>query len=199
MKVTAVVGSYRRGGVVDTLVDAVLEGARAAGAETRIIHLLDARIEFCRNCRECAQTPGPARGVCPLPDEMGAILDEIAASDAVVLASPMNFWTVTAVMKRFIERLVCFAYWPWGMGAPKTRPPDRARRGLIVVSSAAPAPLARWTTRMVPLMRSVLRLFGVRRPEVLFVGLCALRERQPLPEKTLRRARALGGKLTLPL
>jgi multimeric flavodoxin WrbA len=50
---------------------------------------------------------------------MGAILDEIAASDAVVLASPMNFWTVTALMKRFIERLVCFAYWPWGMGARK--------------------------------------------------------------------------------
>lgn len=57
MKVTAVVGSYRRGGVVDTLVDAVLEGARAAGAETRIIHLLDARIEFCRNCRACRRRP----------------------------------------------------------------------------------------------------------------------------------------------
>ena len=199
MKVTAVVGTYRRDGVVDTLVDAVLEDARAAGAETRKIHLLDARVEFCRNCRACTQTPGPERGVCPLPDEMGAILDEIAASDAVVLASPMNFWTVTALMKRFIERLVCFAWWPWGMGAPKTRPPDRARRGLIVASSAAPAPLARWMTRMVPLMRSVLRMLGVRRPEVLFVGLCALRERQRLPEKTLRRARALGAKLALPL
>jgi hypothetical protein len=31
----SVVGTYRRDGVVDTLVDAVLEGARAAGAETR--------------------------------------------------------------------------------------------------------------------------------------------------------------------
>ena len=41
-----------------------------------------------------------------------ALLNELERSDAIVLASPMNFWTVTAVMKRFIERLLGSA-WPW--------------------------------------------------------------------------------------
>jgi hypothetical protein len=48
---------------------------------------------------------------------------------------------------------------------------------------------------MVPLMRSVLRMLGVRRPEVLFVGLCALRERQRLPKKDAPARARLGGKL----
>ncbi|MGO9612072.1 MAG: flavodoxin family protein [Dissulfurispiraceae bacterium] len=52
---------------------------------------------------------------------MGAIIEAIEASDAIVLGSPMNFGTVTAVMKKFIDRLVCFAYWPWGVNAPKIR------------------------------------------------------------------------------
>ena len=70
---------------------------------------------------------------------MNAILDEIDRSDALVLASPMNFWTVTAVMKRFIERLICFAYWPWGMHAPKMRNKLKTKRAVVVVSSAAPS------------------------------------------------------------
>lgn len=27
----------------------------------------------------------------------------------------MNFGSVTAIMKRFIERLTVYAYWPWGL------------------------------------------------------------------------------------
>jgi multimeric flavodoxin WrbA len=51
---------------------------------------------------------------------------------AVMLGSPMNFWTVTALMKRFIERLVCYAYWPWGIVAPQTRKGPRDKRAVVV-------------------------------------------------------------------
>jgi len=94
--------------------DEVLLAAREAGAETTKIYLLDKHIEFCSNCRTCTQEAGREPGKCPIADDMRAILDEIKGSDAIVLASPMNFWTVTALMKRFIERLVCFAFRPRG-------------------------------------------------------------------------------------
>ncbi len=62
--VVAVVGSYRTGGATESAVEAVLEGARAKGAETRIFHLRDQHIEFCRNCRACTQAPGTERVRC---------------------------------------------------------------------------------------------------------------------------------------
>ena len=142
MRITAIVGSYRKDGVIDQAVDEMLAAAREAGAETTKIYLVDTRIEFCTNCRLCAQQEGAARGLCPIADQMGDVLDQVEASDAIILASPTNFATVTALMKRFIERLVCYAYWPWGMTAPKVRNRQMPRRAVLVASSAAPALLA---------------------------------------------------------
>ena len=129
MRVIAILGTYRKGGVIDTAVDEILASAREVGAETTKLHLIDKHIEFCTNCRTCTQQEGPRHGECTLVDDMSGILDEIDRSDAIVLASPMNFWTVTAVMKRFIERLVCYAYWPWGSLGPKMRSKSRNRSG----------------------------------------------------------------------
>ena len=30
-----------------------------------------------------------------------------------------NFFNVTAVTRRFIERLICYACWPWGKKDPQ--------------------------------------------------------------------------------
>jgi multimeric flavodoxin WrbA len=63
-RVVAIVGSYRKGGVTETAVEAILEGARAKGADTQFIRLSDHPLEFCTNCRRCTQDPGEARGTC---------------------------------------------------------------------------------------------------------------------------------------
>ncbi|MFH1716170.1 MAG: flavodoxin family protein [Planctomycetota bacterium] len=125
VKVVGIVGSYRKGRTIDSAVSAVLEGAEAAGAKTKKIYLLDMRIEFCSNCRSCMQEKGgPARGKCVHNDDMDGILAEIDQADAIVLAAPVNVGNVTAIMKRFVERLAPYAYWPWGEApAPAPRPP----------------------------------------------------------------------------
>lgn len=193
--IIAIIGTYRKGGVIDRLTDAVLDGARAAGATAEKVYLIDTHIEFCTNCRTCTQEPGAQRGTCVIEDDMRDLLERIRAADALVLASPMNFWTVTAVMKRFIERLVCFAWWPWGAPAPKTRPTDQGKRAVVLASSAAPALLARLATRMVGLLKSAAKLLGARKVDVLFVGLSARKREQPLSPRVLRKARRLGEKL----
>lgn len=195
MKVVAIVGTYRKGGVIDSAVDQILEAAGEEGAEVEKIYLVDKHIEFCSNCRTCTQQPGDTHGMCPVRDDMSTILDTIENADAFVLASPMNFWTVTAVTKKFIERLVCFAYWPWGVPAPKARNVPRTRRAIVVASSAAPAPLARIVTRMVGLMKSAARLLGAAKIDVLFIGLAAQEPHQKLSSRVCKRARRLGKKL----
>ena len=120
-KIVAIVGSYRKGGTVDAAVEAVLAGAREHGAATHTIYLTEQHIEFCQNCRTCTQTPGEARGTCPQHDDLAAILSEIDAADGVVLGAPVNCFNVTAIFRRFLERLVGCCYWPWGQPMPRMR------------------------------------------------------------------------------
>jgi multimeric flavodoxin WrbA len=195
MKITAIVGTYRKGHVIDAAVDEILAAAREAGAETAKIYLIDKHVEFCTNCRTCTQGEGPRRGECAIEDDMQAILDEIDRSDALVLASPMNFWTVTAVMKRFIERLVCYAYWPWGSLGPKMRSKLKTKRAVVVISSAAPSLMARLMTRMVGLLKSVAGLLGAKTIGVLSIGLAAGEQKADIGQRARRKAQRLGRKL----
>ncbi len=194
-KVTAIVGTYRKGGIIDTAVDEILASAREQGALAEKIHLTDTRIEFCTNCRTCAGQAGHERGTCPLSDDMAGILDKVEQSDALVLASPMNFGTVTAIMKRFIERLICYACWPWEAMVPRKRTKENPRRAVVVVSSAAPAFLARYTTRITGLLKQAADLMGAGTTGVLFIGLAARKPHQDIGARARRKARRLGKKL----
>jgi multimeric flavodoxin WrbA len=192
IRITAIIGSYRKGGIIDSAVDEILASAREEGAETVKVYLMDKHIEFCTNCRTCTQQLGQKRGECPIEDDMCSILDEIERSDAIVLASPMNFGTVTALMKRFIERLVCFSYWPWGKAAPRIRNKLINKRAVIVSSSAAPSFMARLMTGIIGLMKKVSELLGARTVGVLFIGLAARRQRQEIGKRARKKSRRLG-------
>lgn len=170
MKLTAVLGTYHKTGIINSAVDEILAAAASEGAEVRKIHLLDHRIEFCRNCQACTQEPGEARGRCPIEDDVPAILDALDTADAFVLACPMNFWTVTALMKAFIERLTCYGYWPWDRSAPQHRIAQKRKRAIVVASCAAPGPIGRYLTDMSRLLKRTAGLLGARRVNVLFIG-----------------------------
>jgi putative NADPH-quinone reductase len=197
IRVTAVIGSYRKGGASDSAVDEVLFAAAALGAEVNKIYLIDRSISFCTNCRSCMQNEDPVQGQCVLPDDVPEILKTLEDSDAIVLACPMNFGTVTALMKQFIERLACFAYWPWGMRAPKVRRATRPRRAVVIVSSAAPALITRFSSGMVKLLKNAAGLLGARTIGVLSIGLVAGRPKPVLTARTRNKARRLGEKLVL--
>lgn len=195
VKVVAIVGSYRKGGVIDQVVDELLASAAAAGAEVEKIYLLDTHIEFCTNCRLCTQQPGAARGICPVADQMARVLDLVEGCQGLVLASPTNIGSVTALMKRFVERLVCYAYWPWGVPSPKPRSRGSRRRAVLVASSAAPAFMARLATPVMRTLKRSAELLGAKSVGTIFVGLAAMRERQTVGKGALEKARLLGRKL----
>jgi len=81
-KIVAIVGTYRKGKVIDTLASEVLRGAADGGAETEKIYLVDKHIEFCENCRTCVQEKDVGRrGTCVHDDDMAGILDKVDAAD----------------------------------------------------------------------------------------------------------------------
>ena len=124
----AISGSYRDDGTIDQAVAIAVAAARRAGAEVEVVHLRNYPIGFCRNCRECTQVTGDVPGQCVLHDGMATLIRKIETADGFILASPTNFYTVTAIFKRFMERLVVYAYWPWGAHGPRFRNRPLTRR-----------------------------------------------------------------------
>ncbi len=196
-KVVAIIGTYRKNHITDTAVTAVLDAAQRAGAETEKIYLIDKHIEFCTNCRTCTQQPDTGkRGTCPTEDDMPAILDQIDSADALVLASPVNFFTVTAVTKKFIERLVCYAYWPWSTPMPKGRIKKPDKKAVIITSTACPAFLARLLVRNSPkLLKAAATCLGAKTVATLYFGAIAMNPDDQLSKKALNRCRRAGQKL----
>ncbi|MCX6178329.1 MAG: NAD(P)H-dependent oxidoreductase [Chlorobiales bacterium] len=194
--ILAVVGTYRKGGIIDTAVDEILSSAKGNGAETRKIYLIDTVLSFCTNCRSCTQQEGQQYGACMLDDDMKSVLQELEWADSIVLASPMNAGTVTAVMKVFIERLVCTAYWPWGSPAPKNRNPQKKKRAVLVASSAAPALMARFMEGdILGRLKSAASMLGACTIGTLFIGLAAQHPHQGIGKRAIKKARLLGQKL----
>ena len=197
MRIAAITGSYRRGGVTDQAVEAVLAGAREAGAETRLVNLLDLKIEFCNNCRSCTQEPGEKRGACVLRDDLDALLDAVDAADGLVLAAPVNCFNVTAIFRRCMERMLPYAYWPWGAGAPKMRLRAR-RRAVLITSSAMPSIFGRVATGAMRALRGTASALGFRPAGSLFIGMASLRKDASPSARELEKARALGRRLASP-
>ena len=202
--VLAVDGSYRRGGITDQLVDAVLGAAEAAGARCERVHLIDVPIAFCMNCRTCAAEDlgtAPVRGTCQVQDGMAALLARLDAADALVLAAPVNVGGITAVTRRFMERLICYSYWPWGQPVPKLRRDlvegaHRHRRpALLLTSSAAPSLLGRIMENPLKELKQAALVLGCEPVGRLWHGLSAQEPRQTVRAGTARRAAALGKRL----
>jgi NAD(P)H-dependent FMN reductase len=199
MKVLALSGSYREGGITEQAIAAVLAGAKAEGAEVEMVRLADRRIEFCNNCRQCMQTPGDELGVCTLPeDDMEALLAACAGADVLVVAAPVNIGSTTALMKRFIERLAPTAHWPWGQPAPGYRNWIEKKRlaAVLITSSAAPSVLGRIAGFSgLKDLRWVARSFQARVVATRWYGLTAQDMPPELGAKRARDAEALGRKV----
>ena len=198
IKVVGIVGSYRKGKTIDSAVSAVLKGAKAKGAETKKIYLLDEHIEFCTNCRSCAQEKVEARrGKCVHDDDMEGILAEIDEADAVVLGAPINFGNVTAIMKRFIERLIPYSYWPWGKAvAPVYRIKKLDKKAITVTSSACPAFIGRiLMPGALSMLKKAARIMGAKVVKSLYFGPVCKQEDSQLSEKALLKAHKAGEEL----
>jgi FMN-dependent NADH-azoreductase len=199
-KIVAIIGTYRKGKVIDTAVSEILCGARQQGAETQAIYLLDRHIEFCTNCRTCTQEKDVGRrGKCIHNDDMDEILRAIDAADGVVLAAPTNFFNVSALTRRFIERLLPYAYWPWEPKAgPKYRVPKPDKNALVVTATACPTRIARV---LMPGSRRALKIaaktVGARVIQSLHFDCMAATPDSALSDRDRHRARQAGARLAV--
>lgn len=195
-RILAINGSYRAQGITDQVVGVMADALREAGAGAEILLLREYSIGFCRNCRLCTQHSGIAPGDCPQHDAMPELIGKIEKCDGYILAAPTNFGSVTAVFKQFMERLVVYGYWPWGMSCPRYRKADVLKKKAVLVSScAAPAILGRCFFSSHKQLKSTAQLIGARPVGTLFTGMVANDPHYRVPERVRAKARALALKL----
>jgi len=196
-RILAINGSYRTDGITDQAVAAASEALREAGAEVETVWLREPNIAFCTNCRACMQAPGDEPGECVHGDAMRKLVAKIEAADGFILAAPTNVGSVTALFKRFMERLGGYAYWPWGMPAPKMRKAHAPKkRALLISSCAAPGILGRWVYSSRRQLRETAKIIGARPVGTVFTGLIAGSRDSQLPGRARKRTAALARRLT---
>jgi multimeric flavodoxin WrbA len=99
--VLILLGSPRTRGNTACLAARLAEGARQAGAEVETVYLHELDIRACDACDLCKET-----GVdCAIEDDMQSIYPKLRSADALVLASPVYWFTYSAQLKLCIDRM----------------------------------------------------------------------------------------------
>jgi multimeric flavodoxin WrbA len=127
MKILAIYGSPRRRGNTSLLLKRAVDGARQAGAEVDEIVLRDLKMSPCLEIYGCKED-----GRCVIQDDFQQVYDQLLACRALMIASPIFFYAVSAHTKILMDRcqsLWVKKYWidkvPFGKG-------ELTRRGLFI-------------------------------------------------------------------
>jgi len=102
--IVIVMGSPRKEGNSATLAKQVAAGAQKSGAKVESFYLHGMDIQACTGCDECREETGKD---CVIDDDMQTLYPKLRRTDAVVIASPIYWFTVSAQTKLFMDR--CYA------------------------------------------------------------------------------------------
>lgn len=100
-KVLVISSSPRKNGNSDILCNEFIRGAEESGNKAEKVFIADKNINYCKGCGACNVTHK-----CVQKDDMAEILDKMVEADAIVLATPVYFYSVCSQLKTFIDRTV---------------------------------------------------------------------------------------------
>jgi multimeric flavodoxin WrbA len=99
-----ILGSPRRKGNSATLAENVVLGAKSMGAEVNTFFLHGMDIKPCDACAICHED---INAECVINDDMQKLYPKLRQADAIVIASPIYWFTVSAQTKIYMDR--CYA------------------------------------------------------------------------------------------
>jgi multimeric flavodoxin WrbA len=141
MDILVVNGAPRRTGYTREIVDLFCAGARAAGAEVEVVDLAARDVRPCTGCYKCWRSTSPGR--CVQDDDMHDLIERFYGSQQLVLATPLYYYSFSALLKAFIERMLPTTkpgidHGPrLGTGRNLMRHPDRGPEGAVLIAVGA--------------------------------------------------------------
>lgn len=151
MKILAVLGSPRRGGNSDALVEQILEGSRQEGADTEKIRLNDLTLRGCQACNRCRKDIDDP---CVLDDDMPGVHEKLRASDALVIGTPIYYFGPSAQTKLFLDRWYALA------GQEGQGHALKGKRMALALAYADPDPFSSGAANAYAIFRDAARWVG---------------------------------------
>jgi multimeric flavodoxin WrbA len=128
MRVLGILGSPRRGGNSELLLDKALEGVKSCALDSAKVVLNELKFSPCQECGGCKKT-----GSCVINDDMQSVYKKIEEAGAVILASPIFFGSLPAQVKMMVDRYQCRWAAKYLLGKKDARP---AKKGFLILVSA---------------------------------------------------------------
>lgn len=174
-------GSPREHGNSSTLADRAVDGAKAAGAEVEVFSLHTMNIKPCDACDTCHET-----GVCVLKDDMQILYPKLIQADAIVIASPIYWFTMNAQTKLFVDR------W-YGLETPQGNPLKGKQFGILLTYGDTD-PYSSGAINAIRTFQDMLRYIGASIRGIVYGTANDIGDIQKQPE-LMERAYKLGEKL----
>jgi multimeric flavodoxin WrbA len=180
--VLGIAGSPRRHGNSERLLDACLAGVADAGGQADKLVVVDYAVQPCNGCNACSGT-----GECVIVDRMREIYPRLEGADAIVVASPVFFATVPAVLKALYDR--CQPYWArrWVLGEAA---PSHKRPGALLLARSGGDPFG--FQAAVTTTKSVFAVLGVAYDDEVCVAGVDLPSDMGRHPEALARASGIG-------
>ncbi len=133
MKIVVLLGSPRKKGNSEILVQAVVGPLEQGGAEVEYIRLNNLSIRPCQGCGGCDKT-----GNCVIDDDMSGIYPAVDGADIIFLVSPVYFYGLSAQCKIFGDRMQ--ARWARRYMLKDRYRQGEGRKGYLLSSAATKGP-----------------------------------------------------------
>lgn len=105
MRILVLVGSEKRCGNTEKIVDSFYSGIDRTKHEVQILNVSTMKINPCRDCNQCKHLK---EKFCIQKDDMNIIYDAVMQSECVVLAYPVYFSFMPGKLKMVIDRFHAF-------------------------------------------------------------------------------------------
>lgn len=128
MKRLAFLAGTRRKGNTEKLLNIYLNKTNKNN-DTKIYNLLDLNFSGCIACYGCEKT-----GKCVLKDDLTEIYKEIDEAEEIIFASPVYFNSVTALGKKFIDRMQSY----WSKKYLLKIKDEKEKTGVFISTAGAP-------------------------------------------------------------
>lgn len=103
--VVGINGSPHKTGVTASFLEEFLASVKKHGGETKLVHLIDHKINSCLGC--WSVNPKACKYPCVQKDVMQKIYPLLIKADAIIFGTPVYWLNMSGLMKNFIDRLTC--------------------------------------------------------------------------------------------
>lgn len=151
-KIVAIQGSYRENGLTTSMLKYAVDKVKRMGHEVTYINLFEKKIDFCKGCRKCLET-----GECVFKnDDIHEITRHIKNADIIILAAPVYWGNMPAIVKNLFDRLSGAS-----MMETKSFPKPRleGKRYIFFTACNTPMPFAKWCGQSSGIIRVVREYF----------------------------------------